>query len=54
MHITGSCKMQVMPQNRKLLGTVNVAKAVGTAYSRLLYFSFVHSLQAIADCQERE
>ena len=41
--------MQVMPQNTKLLGTVKVAKAVGTACSRLLYFSFFIGAQSTSN-----
>ena len=47
--------MQVMPQNRKLLGTVKVAKAVRAACSRLLYFSFFICTQfASNSCLPRE
>ena len=55
MQVTRSCKMQVMPQNRKLLGTVKVAEAVETACSRLLYFSFFICTQfASNSCLSRE
>ena len=47
--------MQVMPQNRKLLGTVKVAKAVGKACSHLLYVSFFICAQSASNsCLSRE